>query len=178
MIQEIEEFVTGHRGGSGRERRLATVLFTDIVDSTALASSLGDTRWRDTLERHNQIVRSEFTRWRGSEVNPAGDGFLATFDSPTRAIECGLAIGRAVQPLGIQIRAGVHTGEIEIVGDDIAGIAVHIGARVASASSPGELWVSSTVRDLLVGSRFDFEERGPHELKGVPGDWPLFAASS
>lgn len=174
MLEEIEEFVTGHRGGLSSERRLATVLFTDIVESTKKAGELGDRRWRDLLERHNQLVRQEFSRWRGSEINPAGDGFLATFDSPTRAIQCGLAICSGVRSLGVEVRAGVHTGEVEIVGDDVAGMAVHIGARVAAAADAGELLASGTVRDLLVGSRFEFTDRGSHDLKGVPGTWQLY----
>lgn len=177
MLQEIEEFVTGQRGSTPTERRLATVLFTDIVDSTKTAARLGDRRWRALLERHNDLVRAEVSRWAGTVVTPAGDGFLAVFDSPTRAIECGLAICGAVRALGVEVRAGVHTGEVEVVGDDIAGLAVHIGARVAAAATPGELLVSSTVKDLLVGSRFDFVERGAQELKGVPGTWTLFSVS-
>lgn len=177
MLQEIEEFVTGHRGSILSERRLATVLFTDIVDSTAQAAELGDRKWRELLERHHQVTRSEFARWRGSEVDPAGDGFLATFDSPSRAIECALAICSAVRSLGIEVRAGIHTGEVEVVGDGVAGIAVHIGARVAGEAGPGEVLVSSTVKGLLLGSRFGFDDRGAYDLKGVPGSWQLHGVS-
>jgi len=153
------------------------VMFTDIVDSTRRAAELGDLKWRRLLERHNQLVRSELTRWRGTEVGTTGDGFLATFDGPARAINCALAICSGVQTLGIHVRCGVHTGMVEVVGDDVAGLAVHIGARVGSAADPGEVLVSSTVKDLVAGSGFAFEDRGRRELKGVPDDWQLYAAS-
>jgi pimeloyl-ACP methyl ester carboxylesterase len=177
MLEEIEEFVTGERGSSDPDRRLATVMFTDIVDSTSRAASLGDTEWRGVLENHNRLVRSELDRWRGVEVGTAGDGFLATFDGPVRAINCGLAIRSRVETLGLQIRGGVHTGMVEVVGDDVAGMAVHIGSRIGSAASPGEVFVSSTVKDLVAGSQFHFDDRGLHSLKGVPDQWRLFAVN-
>ena len=175
MLEEIEEFVTGERGSPDPDRRLATLMFTDIVGSTEKAASLGDAEWRRVLENHNRLVRSELHRWRGIEVGTAGDGFLATFDGPVRAINCGLAIRSDVESLGLQIRVGVHTGMVEMVGDDVAGLAVHIGARIGAAAGAGEVFVSSTVKDLVAGSEFLFEDRGPHELKGVPDEWQLFA---
>jgi class 3 adenylate cyclase len=177
LLDEIEEFVTGARGGSGTERVLATILFTDIVGSTDRAAQLGDGRWRDLLDRHDRRVRTQIGRFRGHEVNTAGDGFLATFDSPSRAIECARAIRESLQPLGIDIRAGIHTGEIEVRGDDIAGLAVHIAARVAGHAGPGEVLVSGAVPPLLAGSGIAFSERGEHELRGVPGTWMLFAVT-
>jgi class 3 adenylate cyclase len=175
ILDEIEEFVTGVRGGSGAERILATVLFTDIVGSTNRAAQLGDGRWRDLLDRHDQSVRTQIARFRGREVKTVGDGFVATFDSPGRAIECALAIRETLAAFDIGVRAGIHTGEIEVRGDDVAGMAVHIGARVSALASPGEVLVSSTVKDLVVGSSIEFAERGEHELKGVPGMWRLYA---
>ena len=175
LLDELEEFVTGRRGGIGAERVLATVLFTDIVGSTELAGQLGDDRWRDLLDRHDRTVRAQLERFRGREVKTVGDGFVATFDSPGRAIECALAIRDALGPLSLGVRAGLHTGEIEIRGDDVAGMAVHIGARVSGKAAEGEVLVSSTVKDLVVGSPVEFTERGEHELKGVPGVWRLFA---
>jgi class 3 adenylate cyclase len=175
MLDEIEEFVTGVRGGSGAERVVATVLFTDIVASTEWAARLGDGRWRDLLDRHDRAIRQQLGVFRGREVDTAGDGFLATFDGPRRAIECACAIRDAVRALGIEVRAGLHTGEIEVRGDDVAGMAVHIGARVAALAAASEVLVSGTVKDLVVGSRIRFSERGEHELKGVPGSWKLFA---
>jgi class 3 adenylate cyclase len=157
---------------------LATVLFTDICDSTARAAELGDARWRDLLERHDDLVRRHLGRYRGREVKTTGDGFLATFDGPARAIRCAGDISQAVRALGIEIRAGLHTGECEVRGDDVAGMAVHIGARVGATAQRGEVLVSSTVRDLVVGSGIEFTERGEHELKGVPGQWRLFAAEA
>jgi len=177
MLDEVEEFVTGVRGGSGAERILATVLFTDIVGSTDRAAQLGDGRWRDLLDRHDQSVRTQIERFRGREVKTVGDGFVATFDSPGRAIECALAIRENLLGFDIGVRAGIHTGEVEVRGDDVAGMAVHIGARVSALAAPGEVLVSSTVKDLVVGSSVEFEERGKHELKGVPGTWRLFAVS-
>jgi class 3 adenylate cyclase len=177
MLDEIEEFTTGRLGAADPDRRLATVMFTDIVGSTRQAAELGDLEWRRLLERHNQLVRSELTRWRGTEIGTTGDGFLATFDGPARAINCALAICSGVQHLGIHVRCGVHTGMVEVVGDDVAGLAVHIGARVGSAADPGEVLVSSTVKDLVAGSGFTFEDRGRRELKGVPDDWQLYAAN-
>ena len=178
ILDEIEEFVTGVRGGCGTERVLATVLFTDIVGSTDRAAQLGDGRWRDLLDRHDQSVRTQIERFRGCEVNSIGDGFVATFDSPGRAIECALAIRDTLKALGIDVRAGIHTGEIEVRGDDVAGMAVHIGARVSALAGPGEVLVSSTVKDLVVGSSVEFDERGEHDLKGVPGTWRLFAVTA
>ena len=178
ILDEIEEFVTGVRGGAGAERVLATVLFTDIVGSTDRAGRIGDGPWRDLLDSHDRLVRVQLERFRGREVKTVGDGFVATFDSPGRAIECAQAIAEAVQSLDIQTRAGIHTGELEIRGDDVAGMAVHIGARVSSLAGPSEVLVSSTVKDLVVGSNLTFIERGKHELKGVPGIWRVFAVRS
>jgi class 3 adenylate cyclase len=174
MLDEIEEFVTGVRGGTGAERVLATVLFTDIVGSTDRAAQLGDGRWRDVLDRHDQSVRAHIDRFRGRVVKTVGDGFVATFDSPGRAIECALAIRDILKVSDIDVRAGIHTGEIEIRGDDVAGIAVHIGARVSSLAGPGEVLVSSAVPPLVAGSGIEFEDRGERELKGVPGSWRVF----
>ena len=175
IVDEIEEFLTGVRGRAEPDRVLATVLFTDIVGSTAKAAELGDRRWRDLLDSHNSVVRRELARFRGHEVKTAGDGFLATFDGPARAIRCACAISNAVRPLGLETRAGLHTGECEVMGDDIGGIAVHIGARVAACAGAGEVLVSSTVKDLVAGSGLNFQEHGVHTLKGVPGEWRLFA---
>ena len=174
LLDEIEEFVTGARGGFGTERTLTTVLFTDIVGSTDRAARLGDERWRDLLDRHDQTVRTQIGRFRGHEVNTVGDGFVATFDSPGRAIECAVSIREQLKGLDIDMRAGIHTGEIEIRGNDVAGMAVHIGARVSALAGPGEIFVSSAVPPLVVGSGIEFEDRGERELKGVPGIWHLF----
>jgi len=174
MLDEIEEFTTGVRGGSGTERVLATVLFTDIVGSTDRAAKLGDGRWRDLLDRHDQSVRTQIERYRGREVKTVGDGFVATFDSPGRAIECALAIRENLKGFDIDVRAGIHTGEIEVRGGDVAGMAVHIGARVSALASPGEILVSGAVPPLVVGSGIEFEDRGERELKGVPESWRLF----
>jgi class 3 adenylate cyclase len=176
IIDEVEEFLTGTRHQRPPDRILATVLFTDIIDSTRRASELGDSRWRDLLERHDALVRRHLGRYQGREVKTTGDGFLATFDGPARGIRCAADISQAVRDLGIEIRAGLHTGECEMRGDDVAGMAVHIGARVGAAAAPGEVLVSSTVKDLVVGSGIEFADRGTHELKGVPGEWRLFAA--
>jgi class 3 adenylate cyclase len=154
---------------------LATVLFTDIVDSSARAVALGDRAWRDLLKRHHEVVRRQLVRFRGKEVDTAGDGFLASFDGPARAIRCACAIVEEIHALGIELRAGLHTGECELVGGKVAGIAVHTGARVSASAAPGEVLVSSTVKDLVAGSEIDFRDRGVHELKGVPGEWHLFA---
>lgn len=178
MLDEIEEFVTGVRGGLGAERILATVLFTDIVGSTDRAALLGDERWRDLLDRHDQSVRAEFEHFRGREVKAVGDGFVATFDSPGRAIECALAIRESLNASAIQVRAGIHTGEIEVRGDDVAGMAVHIGARVSALAGPGEVFVSGAVPPLVAGSGIEFVDRGEHELKGVPGAWRVFVVKS
>jgi len=157
------------------DRMLATVLFTDVVGSTQKAAELGDRRWSELLERHNSVVRAFLTRYRGQEVNTAGDGFLATFDGPARAVKCAQGICEAVKPLGLEVRVGCHTGEIELLGTDVGGIAVHIGARVGALAGPSEVLVSSTVKDLVAGSGLAFSERGEHELKGVPGSWRLYA---
>lgn len=171
---EIEEFLTGTRSEAGLDRVLATVLFTDIVDATQTAARLGDRRWRELLETHHRTVRQELARHRGREVDTAGDGFLATFDGPARAVRCACAISDAVRSLGIQIRAGLHTGECEVMGEKLGGIAVHTGARVAAQAGAGEVLVSSTVKDLVAGSGLAFNDRGLHTLKGVPGEWRLF----
>jgi class 3 adenylate cyclase len=176
-LDEIEEFLTGSRHQRYADRVLATVLFTDIVDSTKRASDLGDRAWRELLAGHDETVRRQLGRFRGREVKTTGDGFLATFDGPARAIECARAVIDGVRPLGLEVRAGLHTGECELIGDDVGGLAVHIGARVAQAAGAGEVLVSSTVRDLVVGSGIAFEERGARELKGVPGEWRLFAVA-
>jgi class 3 adenylate cyclase/pimeloyl-ACP methyl ester carboxylesterase len=176
VLDPIEEFLTGALRGARSDRVLATVLFTDIVDSTKRAADLGDTRWRDLLDRHNDVVRRALDRFRGREIDTTGDGFLAIFDGPARAVRCAEAIREGVRPLGLELRTGMHTGEVEVVGDDIRGIAVHIGARVAALAESGETLVSSTVKDLVAGSGIEFEDRGAHSLKGVPGEWHLFAA--
>ncbi|OBJ24145.1 adenylate/guanylate cyclase domain-containing protein [Mycobacterium colombiense] len=177
-FQEIAEFVTGRQASVADDRVLATVLFTDIVDSTSRAASIGDRDWRALLDAHDAVVRAQLARFRGREVNTSGDSFLAMFDGPQRAIRCAMAIRDAVQALGIQVRAGLHTGECEVRGDDIGGIGVHIGARVSALAGPNDVLVSSTLRDLVIGSGLEFEERGAHQLKGVPGDWRLFAVAS
>ena len=177
-FQEITEFLTGQQPDVPDDRVLATVLFTDIVDSTRRAAEMGDRDWHALLDAHDAVVRSQLARFRGREVNTSGDGFLATFDGPQRAIRCAMAIRDAVQALGIEVRAGLHTGECEVRGDDIGGIAVHIGARVSALAGPNDVLVSSTLRDLVIGSGLEFEERGSHELKGVPGEWRLFAITS
>jgi class 3 adenylate cyclase len=174
-LDDVEEFLTGRRPAGDIDRVLSTVLFTDIVDSTALASELGDGRWRALLDEHNSIVRLELDRWRGREVKSIGDGFLATFDGPARAVHCAAEIVDSVKPLGLNVRAGVHTGECELVADDVAGIAVHIGARVIACADAGEVLTSSTVKDLVAGSGLRFADRGVHELKGVPDEWHLYA---
>jgi class 3 adenylate cyclase len=174
VLDEIEEFFTGVRRGATTDRVLATVLFTDIVGSTERAAALGDAAWNDLLEEHHDLVRRQLGAFRGEEVDTAGDGFLATFDGPARAVECGRAIASSVRELGIEVRAGVHTGEIERGRDEVRGIAVHIGARVMSLASPSEVLVSQTVRDLVAGSGLVFEEAGEHELKGVPDHWHLY----
>jgi class 3 adenylate cyclase len=176
IVDEVEEFLTGTRPVPEPDRVLATVLFTDIVGSTARASELGDRRWRDLLQRHHDVVRRELGRFRGREVDTAGDGFLATFDGPARAVRCGLAVAERVGDIGLATRAGVHSGEVELLDGGVSGLAVHIGARVAAAAGPGEVLVSSTVRDLVAGSGLSFAERGEHDLRGVPGRWRLYAA--
>jgi class 3 adenylate cyclase/pimeloyl-ACP methyl ester carboxylesterase len=177
-FQQIAEFLTGHQAEVADDRVLATVLFTDIVDSTRRAAEMGDRDWHALLDAHDAVVRSQLARFRGREVNTSGDGFLAMFDGPQRAIRCAMAIRDAVQSLGIEVRAGLHTGECEVRGDDIGGIGVHIGARVSALAKPNEVLVSSTLRDLVIGSGLEFDERGTHQLKGVPGEWHLFAVAS
>jgi class 3 adenylate cyclase len=177
LIDEIDEFLTGSRGAHGVERSLATVLFTDIVGSTETAARLGDRRWRDLLERHDATVRHALTIHRGNEVKTTGDGFLATFDGPARAIRCATSIRDELGESGVGVRSGIHSGEVEMIGADIGGMAVNIGARVGALAGPGEVLVSSTVRELVVGSGIEFESRGAHELKGAPGEWSLFAVT-
>jgi class 3 adenylate cyclase len=174
-VQEVEEFLTGARHAPDIERVLATVQFTDIVQSTERAAALGDRRWRELLEKFQSLVREQLRHYRGREIDTAGDGFLAAFDGPARAIRCAAAVRDGARSQGIEIRAGVHTGECEIIGDKLGGIAVHIGARVAGKAAPGEIVVSQTVKDLVAGSGLAFAERGAHALKGVPGEWRLYA---
>jgi class 3 adenylate cyclase len=173
IADEIAEFLTGQRPRE-IERVLATVLFTDIVDSTSRAASLGDRRWHSTLDAHDRTVRDQLRRFRGNEINTTGDGFVASFDGPARAIHCGQAIIEATGALGVETRIGLHTGECEVRGDDLGGLAVHIAARVGALARPGEVLVSSTVKDLVVGSGIEFTARGEHELKGIPESWNLF----
>ncbi|MDP8957454.1 MAG: adenylate/guanylate cyclase domain-containing protein [Actinomycetota bacterium] len=176
VLDEIEEFLTGARTGADPDRILATLLFTDIVDSTTRAAQIGDRRWRDLLDQHHRVVRGQLERFRGREIGTAGDGFFATFNGPGQAVRCALAITQAVSSLGLEVRAGVHTGEVEVHGSDLGGLAVHIAARISGLARGSEVLVSTTVKDLLAGSSIYFEERGDHELKGVPGAWRLFAA--
>ena len=177
VLDEIEVHLTGIRRGPQLDRVLATVLFTDIVDSTKKAAELGDATWKGLLHAHDERVRTELARFRGVEVKTTGDGFLASFDGPARAVSCARAIADGVRDLGIEIRAGCHTGEVEVLAGDLGGIAVHIGARVAALAGAGEVLVSSTVKDLVVGSGLAFEDRGVHELKGVPDAWHLYAVT-
>jgi pimeloyl-ACP methyl ester carboxylesterase/class 3 adenylate cyclase len=176
ILEEIEEFLTGVRSRGRLARALLTVMFTDIVDSTARAADLGDGRWRDLLARHDEAVRKELARFGGRAVKTVGDGFLATFDgAPSRALRCALAVTREARELGVEMRVGMHTGECEVIGDDVVGMAVHLASRVAGLAGPGEVLVSGTVFGTVVGGPFTFDDRGLHELKGVPGRWPLFA---
>jgi pimeloyl-ACP methyl ester carboxylesterase len=177
ILSAVQESVTGERDAPEDDRVLATVLFTDIVGPTEKATSLGDQAWGDLLARHHAVVRRQIVQFRGREIATAGDGFLALFDGPARGVRCGLAIRDAVRPLGLELRAGVHTGECVRMGDDVGGIAVHIGARVAAEAAAGEVLVSSTVKDLVVGSGLSFQDRGSRALKGVEGEWRLFAAT-
>jgi class 3 adenylate cyclase/pimeloyl-ACP methyl ester carboxylesterase len=177
-FQEIAAFLTGQQPEVADDRVLATVLFTDIVDSTRRAADMGDRDWHALLDAHDAVVRVQLNRFRGREVNTSGDRFFAMFDGPQRAIRCAMAIRDAVQALGIEVRAGLHTGECEVRGDDIGGIGVHIGARVSALAGPNDVLVSSTLRDLVIGSGLEFEGRGAHSLKGVPGEWRLFAVAS
>jgi pimeloyl-ACP methyl ester carboxylesterase len=178
LLDEVEEFLVGSRGARESERALATILFTDIVGSTEKAAELGDRDWRALLERHDATVRRQLTLHRGREVKTMGDGFLATFDGPARAIRCARAVQDEVVGLGIEVRAGIHTGEVELIGDDVGGMAVNIGARIGALAGAGEVLVSSTVRELVVGSGFEFADRGEQTLKGAPGEWRLFAIDS
>jgi len=178
VTEEVEEFLTGTRPAAEPDRVLATVMFTDIVGSTERAAELGDRAWRDVLERHHDVVRTELERHRGREVKTTGDGFLATFDGPARAIRCSRAMAEALRDHGVEIRVGLHTGEIEVIGEDVGGIAVHIAARVAALAGAGETLVSSTVKDLVAGSGISFSERGTHTLKGVPEEWRLYEVVS
>jgi pimeloyl-ACP methyl ester carboxylesterase len=178
VMDEMEEFLTGARQTRPLDRILATVMFTDIVDSTKRAAKEGDRRWRDLIKRHDELTRRQLDRFRGREVKALGDGFLATFDGPARAIECACAVRDGVGPLGLELRAGLHTGECELDRHDVRGIAVNIGARVGALAEANEVLVSSTVKDLVVGADLEFADRGEHELKGVPGRWRLYAASA
>jgi len=175
ILDEIEDFVTGIRPAPEPNRVLATVLFTDIVGSTGMAAEMGDGPWRRLLAEHNQVTQKQIERFGGREVKTVGDGVLATFDGPARAVRSAVAIRDGVGELGLQLRAGLHTGEIEVQPDDIAGLAVHIGARISALANAGEILVSSTVKDLTVGSGLSFDDRGTHVLKGVPGEWRLYA---
>jgi class 3 adenylate cyclase len=171
----IEEFLTGRKAQWSHDRVLATVLFTDIVGSTDLAAGIGDRAWRDLLERHNNVIRERLERFRGREIKTVGDGFIATFDGPARAVRCAREIVEGLRDLGLAVRCGLHTGECEFLNGDIGGIAVHIGARVSALAGDGEVLVSSTVKDLVVGSELAFNDRGTHQLRGVPGEWRLYA---
>jgi len=176
LLDDVEEFLTGVRRGPEPDRVLATVLFTDIVGSTERAVELGDRRWAELVDAHHDAVRRELERFRGREIDTAGDGFLAAFDGPARAVRCALGVRESVRRLGLEVRAGVHTGECEVVGESLRGIAVHAGARISAAAAPGEVLVSRTVTDLVAGSGLEFEPRGEVELRGVPGRWALSAA--
>jgi class 3 adenylate cyclase len=176
VIDEVQEFLTGHRHEPEAERVLKTVLFTDIVGSTERASELGDRRWRELLDSHDRAIRGELDHYRGVEINTTGDGFVACFDGPARAIRCAQAIAARAPEIGLEIRAGLHTGECELRGDNLAGIAVHVGARVAALAGPGEVLVTSTVRDLVAGSGIEFDAHGRSALKGVPGEWEILTA--
>jgi class 3 adenylate cyclase len=178
LLGEVEEFLTGERHEPEADRVLATVLFTDIVGATKRAAELGDKQWRNLLERHYSLIRRELSRFRGREIDTAGDGFFVTFDGPARAIRCAEAIQNTVTQLGLNVRVGLHTGECEVMDEKVTGIAVHIGARVMNHAAPGEVLVSSTVKDLVAGSGIGFVDRGAYELKGVPGKWRIFAVTN
>jgi class 3 adenylate cyclase len=178
ILDEIEEFLTGMRPAPPVTRVLATVLFTDICDSSRRATELGDRRWRRLLEQHQLLVRERLERFDGREVNTTGDGFLATFDGPGRAIQCASEIVRETPALGLDVRAGLHTGEVELIGDDVGGIAVHVAARVCQLADPGTVVVSRTVHDLVAGSQIEFADRGSQQLKGIPGDWQLYSVEA
>jgi class 3 adenylate cyclase len=175
VLDEVEEFLTGLRRGAGTDRALSTILFTDIVSSTERAAEVGDRRWTEVLDRHDAVMRRQLTRFGGREVNTTGDGMVAEFDGPTRAVTCGQALVDAASQVGVSIRVGIHTGEVERRGDDVAGLAVHLSARVQALAQPGEVLVSRTVVDLVAGSGIAFTDRGEHSLKGVPGLWRLYA---
>jgi class 3 adenylate cyclase len=175
IVDEVEEFLTGRRGGAEPSRVVATIMFTDVVGSTERAHALGDRAWADLLEVHNARIRTELRRFGGREIDTAGDGFLTSFDSPASAIACARAVLESMREIGVDLRIGLHTGECDVVGDKLRGIAVHIGARVASKAEAGETLVSQTVKDLVAGSGIEFQDRGVHELKGVPGEWRLYS---
>jgi class 3 adenylate cyclase len=177
VVDEVAEFITGERPVVEIERILTTILFTDIVGSTKIAAALGDQRWRAALDAHDQAVRDQLRRFRGREVNTTGDGFVVSFDGPARALRCAKAIMEATAETGLQLRIGLHTGECEVRGEDLGGLSVHIAARVAALAGPGEILVSGTVKDLVIGSEIEFLDRGDRELKGVPGNWNIFAVS-
>ena len=176
VLDEIEEFITGTRSGGDPDRILATLLFTDIVDSTTRAAKAGDREWRDLLDQHHRVVRAQLERFSGREIVTTGDGFFAAFDGPGRALRCAAAIMEAVPALGLEVRAGVHTGEVEVRGADLGGLAVHITSRIAALAKGGQVLASGTVKDLVAGSAFSFDDSGEYELKGVPGTWRLYAA--
>jgi class 3 adenylate cyclase/pimeloyl-ACP methyl ester carboxylesterase len=178
IVEEVEEFLTGMRHAPSPDRVLATVMFTDIVGSTEHVARMGDDAWRQLLDQHDTMTRRQVERFRGRELKHTGDGVLATFDGPARAVQCARAIQDATRAIGLEVRAGVHAGECEVRGDDIGGLAVHIAARVAGAAGPGQVLVSSTVRDLVAGSTLDFTDCGAHQLKGVPGEWRLYELST
>jgi class 3 adenylate cyclase len=178
VADEVAEFLTGERPSVEIERILTTVVFTDIVDSTARAATMGDPRWHTLLDTHDRMVRDHLRRFRGKEIKTTGDGFLASFDGPARAIRCAQAVIEAARELGIEVRVGLHTGECEIRGDDLGGLAVHIAARVGALAGPSEALVSSTVKDLVAGSGIEFEDRGEHELRGVPEAWRLYSVKT
>jgi class 3 adenylate cyclase/pimeloyl-ACP methyl ester carboxylesterase len=178
VVEEIAEFLTGQRPEVEVDRVLTTLLFTDIVGSTERAASMGDQAWRSVLEAHDRTVRDHLRRFRGREINTTGDGFLASFDGPARAIRCALSIAEATRALGLELHLGLHTGECEVRGDDLGGLTVHIAARIGALAAPGEVLLSGTVKDLVAGSRIDFVDRGEHQLKGVPGSWRLYRPGS
>jgi class 3 adenylate cyclase len=177
-LAEIGEFLTGARPVTEPDRVLATALFTDIVKSTEKAASLGDRRWHELLDRHNLLVRQEITRWRGREVATRGDGFLALFDGPARAVRCAQSVVNSMRSLGLEVRCGLHCGECETIGDNVGGIALHIGARVVALADANEVLVSSTVKDLVAGSGLRFSASGSRKLRGVPGEWRIFRAEA
>jgi class 3 adenylate cyclase len=178
LLDEIEEFLTGVRRGPDPDRVLATVLVTDIVGSTEHLTRIGDRAWSDLVERHHATIRRELLRYKGREIDTAGDGFLAVFDGPARAVRCAVEATDAVRGLGLEIRAGVHTGEVELAGAKVRGLAVHLASRIASIADPGDVLASSTVKDLVAGSGIRFEERGEHDLRGAPGRWRLFSVAA